>query len=281
MIRPEIIENGDGWALIIHTGEHGGRGPIYHYESKEDAEAERDRILGIPHRVDSSVRVIEWNREPYVTHALVSGIEGTDDWHVHKGARSLAEAELYFSNYRQFGEYSLVGSEVSKYLHLISPYLEKPCLDLGSGGYAVTDFAIQVELPSDEFNKYTAGRKPDHPIHIHGDIFNLPFKDGTVGSIVASHLIEDWPRSKWPEFFREWRRVLRPGGYLVVLVPERERWWHCINEFGQCHNFSHSNPEPSVGDITKAAEGTGLVVISERLTDAFPWDYSILGILQA
>jgi SAM-dependent methyltransferase len=277
----EIIPNGDGFALLIPSGEHGGRGPIYHFDTREDAEAERDRFLGIPHAVNSGVRIMVWNREPHVTHALVSGIEGTHNWHVHKGARSLKEAQLYLSNYQKYGDYSLAGSEVSKYLHLLEPYLERPCLDLGSGGYAVTDFAIQIELPSDEFNKYTAGRKPDHPIHIHGDIFNLPFKDGTVGSIVASHLIEDWPRSKWPEFFREWKRCLRPGGHLIVLVPERELWWHCINTFGQCHNFSHSDPEPSLGDIAKAAEGTGLKVISEALTECFDFDYSILGVLQA
>lgn len=276
----EIRPSGDGFALIHPTEEHGGLGSIRHFSTREEAETERDRLEGVPHPNETGVRLMEWGREPHVSHAIVSGVEGTPNWHVHKGARSLAEAELYLSNYRKFGAHAILPSEVSKYLHIIAPYLDRPCLDLGSGGYAVTDFAIQVELPSDQFNVYTAGRNPDCPIHIHGDILNLPFKDDTVGSIVASHLIEDWPRDRWPEFFKEWKRALKPGGYLIVLVPERERWWHCVNTFGQTHNFSHAPGEPLVGDVTEAAKGTGLVVIQEELTSCFEWDYSILALLQ-
>lgn len=280
MITPEIIPNSGGYALIVHTSEHGGLGPIFHYDTKEEAEAERDRLMGKPHPVESGVRIIDWNREPHVTHVIVSGLEGRPDWHVYKGARSLPEAEVYLSNYKKFGDHALLPSEASKYMHLVMPYLEKPCLDLGSGGYAVTDFAIQVELPSDQFNVYTGGRKPDKPIHIHGDIFNLPFKDNTVGSVFASHLIEDWPRDKWPEFFTEWKRVLRPGGFLVVLVPERERWGYCVNVLGQCPNCSHAPGEPLVGDITEAGLKVGLIPVDENLTNCFQWDYSILGVLK-
>lgn len=233
---------------------------------------------------DPNVRIAPWDdrEDPKhgVTHALVTGAEGEPDWQVFKTARSMQEAQLYLRNYINFGMHALLPSEASKYLDLIMPYLEKPCLDLGSGGYPVTDYAIQVEQSSEEFNRYTAGRRPDIPIQIHGDILNLPFKDNTVGSVCASHLIEDWPRDKWPEFFREWKRVLRPGGYLIILVPERALWWHCVNEFGQVHNFSHAPGEPLLGDVTEGAKGTGLVVLSEKLTESFPWDYSILAILQ-
>lgn len=231
---------------------------------------------------DVPVEIIPWDKEDpkhHVTHALVTTHEGRE-MEVWKTARSLEEAQHYLRLYVNYGMHALLPSEVSKYMDLLMPYLEKPCLDLGSGGYPVVDYAIQVEQNSDAFNAYTAGRRPDIPIQIHGDIANLPFKDNTIGGIVASHLIEDWPRSEWPRFFREWRRVLRPGGYLLVLVPERSRWWHCVNEFGQIHNFSHAPGEPLLGDITEQAKGTGLVVLSEKLTDAFPWDYSILGILQ-
>jgi len=230
------------------------------------------------------IRIVPWdNREDpkhHVTHAIVSGEEGQPGFEIFKTARSLEEATLYVSNYLNYGIHALFPSEASKYLHKVMPYLEKPCLDLGSGGYAVADFVIQVEQNSDAFNVYTGGRKPDAPIQVHGDILNLPFKDDTIGSVFASHLIEDWTRDKWPAFFTEWKRVLKPGGYLVVLVPERARWWHCINEFGQVHNCSHANGEPLLGDVTQAAEKVGLSVLSERLTEAFPWDYSILAILK-
>lgn len=171
-------------------------------------------------------------------------------------------------------------SEAHKYLELTRPYLSGLVLDCGSGGWPVVPHAIQVELPSDQFNSYTNGRKPAFPIQIHGDIWNLPFKDNTVDTLHSSHLIEDFSRESWVGLFKEWARVLKPGGHLVILVPEHERWQYCVQVLGQCPNCSHHGKEPSVGDIGKAGQQAGLRVVKEHLTELFPNDYSILGILQ-
>lgn len=170
-------------------------------------------------------------------------------------------------------------SEGAKYLSLTRQYLHGLTLDLGSGGWPIVPHAIQVELPSDQFNAYTGGRKPAFPIQIHGDIANLPFKDSSVDAIHCSHLIEDYSRDQWEPFFREWKRVIKPTGFIVILIPEHERWQYCVQVLGQCPNCSHYNPEPSVGDITRIAQRVGLKVKEERLTELFPNDYSILGVL--
>jgi len=50
----------------------------------------------------------------------------------------------------------------------------------------------------------------------------LPFDDGAVDLVYASHLLEHFPTDQVPELLAEWRRVLRPGGVLLVAVPDLE-----------------------------------------------------------
>lgn len=170
-------------------------------------------------------------------------------------------------------------SEAHKYLDLTWKYLQGNGLDLGSGGWPVVPRAIQVELPPDKFAAYTGGREPAVPVHWHGDIFDLPFRDNTCDYVHASHLLEDFTREQWVPLFTEWLRVLKPGGYLVILVPDAARWAAAVAK-GQPPNMAHVKPEPSVGEIGAVGAALGATVIEDRLTDLSPEDYSILAVLQ-
>jgi predicted SAM-dependent methyltransferase len=48
---------------------------------------------------------------------------------------------------------------------------------------------------------------------------HIPFADGTVDVVYASHMFEHLERSKAASFLAETRRVLRPGGTLRLAVP--------------------------------------------------------------
>ena len=48
----------------------------------------------------------------------------------------------------------------------------------------------------------------------------LPFRSAVVGGIVAQHLIEHLADPD--AAVRDWRRVLRPGGRVVILTPNRD-----------------------------------------------------------
>jgi ubiquinone/menaquinone biosynthesis C-methylase UbiE len=54
-----------------------------------------------------------------------------------------------------------------------------------------------------------------------GDLYRLPFEDGCFDAVAASEILEHLDRP--PEALAEIARVLRPGGYLVVSSPYRER----------------------------------------------------------
>lgn len=49
-----------------------------------------------------------------------------------------------------------------------------------------------------------------------------PFRDNRFDFIFASHLIEDFAPEEIQWVFNEWMRLIKPGGYLVLLVPDME-----------------------------------------------------------
>lgn len=179
--------------------------------------------------------------------------------------------------------------ETAKYLHLTVPYLVGNGLDIGSGGWPVVPWAIQIEQLVVAFKHYNSGRNVPSGVEWIGDICDLPFKDNSLDWIYSSHLIEDFPRwianletnelypISWPKLFTEWKRVLRPGGLIVLIVPDKELWQAAIDR-GQTPNCAHFAPEPSLGDMTKILTACGFTMIEERMTAITPHDFSILGV---
>jgi predicted SAM-dependent methyltransferase len=51
----------------------------------------------------------------------------------------------------------------------------------------------------------------------------LPFDDGSASVLYVSHLLEHFPTSVVPGLLRDWRRVLREGGELLIAVPDLDR----------------------------------------------------------
>jgi predicted SAM-dependent methyltransferase len=53
----------------------------------------------------------------------------------------------------------------------------------------------------------------------------LPYADGSVDAVLAEHVFEHFSFAEEGEVWRELARVLRPGGTLVIEVPDFE--WVC------------------------------------------------------
>lgn len=83
-------------------------------------------------------------------------------------------------------------------------------LNLGCGRKPLTGF-VNVDLL-------------DEPgVDVFADVGGvLPFEAGTAELIYASHVLEHLPTARVPDVLREWRRVLKPGGRLLIAVPDLE-----------------------------------------------------------
>lgn len=166
-------------------------------------------------------------------------------------------------------------SESAKYLHHVEKYLgpEKNVIEVASGGWPIVPHSLQVELPLQKFFEYTGGRIPP-PIQWKGYANDLPFKSDVADVLISSHYLEDVPVEGWMAQLKEWVRVIKKNGILIVMLPDKELWLAALKR-GQTPNYGHKH-ESEPGELSAYAPHLNLQVIEDRLTENFPGDYNIL-----
>ncbi len=161
-------------------------------------------------------------------------------------------------------------SETAKHRKIASPYVEGSGIDIGSGGNPVVPWAVQFDLPLHKYEEYNADR-PDSPIHLRGDCRDLPFRDGVLDWVHSSHVLEDF--EDWRPVLKEWDRVLKVGGFLLIAVPDRERFRRAVSN-GQGDNLGHKH-ESHPGELTSYLGRSYHVFMDDFVSDS-PDEYSLL-----
>lgn len=167
-------------------------------------------------------------------------------------------------------------SETAKHRPLVAHLCGGNGIDIGSAGDPIVDWAIQIELSAERYHAYNMSR-PEARLHFHADdaVCNLPFKDGVLDFVASSHLLEDF--ADWGPILCEWSRVLKPGGYLIVSVPDHERFRAYVQRHlpRDVDNRSHRR-ESFVGDLTSWLVPMGYDMILDRMVNENPLEYSIV-----
>jgi SAM-dependent methyltransferase len=95
-----------------------------------------------------------------------------------------------------------------------------------AGGVGVEIGAFKSPVPGirpiyvDRYQEYAGERcLADH----YGDATTLPFADNSVDYVVTSHVLEHIANPV--AALAEWYRVLRPGGIIYLVVPDRRHTW--------------------------------------------------------
>jgi SAM-dependent methyltransferase len=91
--------------------------------------------------------------------------------------------------------------------------------------------------------------------------------EGSVGSILAAHVAEHLPVGALIELFAEARRVLRPGGFLMLETPNAESFAVSASDFWR--DPTHLAPR-HVAALTLLAREYGFAVEEVRSVHAFP-----------
>jgi len=161
--------------------------------------------------------------------------------------------------------------EEEKHRSRVLEYCKDNTIDLGSSGTPIVPHAIQIDLPEKEYHIYNSTRPPV-PIQWRGSALDLPFKNETVDALHASHLIEDW--SDWGPPLKEWTRVLKRGGFLIIALPSRERFRRAVSN-GQPDNLSHRRESAGPGELSHLL-GASYEVIFDNFVNDSATEYSIL-----
>lgn len=168
-------------------------------------------------------------------------------------------------------------SESAKYKWMFVDHLQGCGVDIGSQGSTVIPTAMGLDLPQEEFIRYNGGHPPRGSIQLRGYGDKLPFDDNSLDYVFSSHVLEDY--QFWGPVLIEWVRVLKkPGGKLVILIPDKKRWADAMAR-GQCGNPAHKH-EGYPGELSTYADKLGLKVLCDCLADPKGIDYNILFIAE-
>lgn len=102
--------------------------------------------------------------------------------------------------------------------HLPDAWLERFELD----GGVVDPLRVEIgsgHFPSPGYVHVDADPQARHVEHV-ASASSLPFADATVEEVLAIHILEHVHASALIPTLSEWRRVLRPGGFAQIHVPD-------------------------------------------------------------
>lgn len=159
-----------------------------------------------------------------------------------------------------------MSGETSQSRVLLAPFCRGLGLDMGFGGDAIVPSALTFDLA-----KPHAGTGEDKQI-LRGDCRDLSFIcDEALDYIYSSHLLEDFSYCDLADILKEWRRVLKPGGRLILNCPDQQRYLaHCAKT-GQPLNLAHVEPDFSIRRFQEVLPGDWRIFYENESFGNYSW----------
>lgn len=164
-------------------------------------------------------------------------------------------------------------SETSTCRSKLSPFCVGTGVDLGFGGDAIVPTAITVDRAEND------PRRSKHPnpapTTCVADVAHLGFfGEGLMDYVFSSHCLEDFQDTA--EVLKEWVRLLKPGGNLVLFLPDQPTYAkHCADN-GLPPNKAHVHADFSL-EFVKARLPEGMEVIYEEWPfDGNPYSFALI-----
>ena len=101
----------------------------------------------------------------------------------------------------------------------LAVYCKGVGVDVGFGGWAITPSAMCLDR--EEYHPNRAKNPDASPTHLIGEAEDLRwFRDNVLDYVYSSHCLEDFSDIK--KVLVEWLRVIKPGGFLVLFLPDEK-----------------------------------------------------------
>lgn len=153
-----------------------------------------------------------------------------------------------------------MGDEAAKIRHLVVPYTRGKGLDIGCGQYKAFPHFIGVDSGKDYHGQGVTDIKSD------GSDLSL-FADGSMDFVFSSHFLEHVV--DMDATLKEWWRVIRPKGHLVLYLPHEDLYPRCGEPGANPDHKRDFNPDIVI-DAVKRAAGKGLrpVIVENEVRSA-------------
>ena len=162
-------------------------------------------------------------------------------------------------------------SETSRYRDVLAEHCAGYGLDVGFGGDPVHSDAIRMDLPTPYATTGDAG------VQLGGDCRDLWwFRDGVLDFVYSSHVLEDFDERETEPVLREWARVLKPGGSLVLLLPDQQRYAAYCDANGLGPNAHHSIAHFSLRYVEEVAGRLGNLESVVRHPELGPYSFAVV-----
>src|SRR5262245_53381045 len=97
------------------------------------------------------------------------------------------------------------------------------CLHLGCGGERWRDF-INIDMHAADPSRKDSSRS-GCIADVFADMRDLGLPDNSIDEIFTAHTIDHFPRWEAVAMFRDWYRMLKSGGLLVIEAAD---FWRCV-----------------------------------------------------
>jgi predicted SAM-dependent methyltransferase len=158
-------------------------------------------------------------------------------------------------------------SETAKCRARLARYCTGCGVDLGPGGDPIVPHAIRVDLPQPYSHVGSL------PVQLGGKAEELYwFRDGVLDFVYSSHLLEDYPDTE--AVLREWLRVLKTGGNLILFCPDEQVYRKHCDATGQTYNEHHVHSEFSLDFVKRILDRLDQteLLYEVPLIDVYSWE---------
>lgn len=157
------------------------------------------------------------------------------------------------TQYTNRGEAFLIRDEVLKFIKK-----DMNGLDIGSGGAPIIPQAISMN--------FVTGHFTDN-VQLRGNAKNLEwFKDGCLDYVFSSHCFEDFLPEEKTSVFREWVRVLKKGGKLLLYLPDEQTYRNYCALVGSQRNLDHTDSTFSLNTLRRLVQDNCKDIVKEVYT---------------
>lgn len=164
-------------------------------------------------------------------------------------------------------------SETDTCRERLSPFCVGNGLDLGFGGSSILPSAICIDRAEGHGSR--SHHSNPSPTHIAGDIETLPwFKDDSLDYVFSSHALEDFQDTAG--VIKEWLRVIKPGGHLVLFLPDQKTYEEDCRKNNSPPNMAHVHADFSLEFVKARLPANAEVVYQEWPFTGNPYSFALV-----